>query len=83
MTQAQSKVNKIKGAKGSECASEYVDNADERRGVPFDSDGAIDLVVPEARSRKIESAIGFLHDDTVGDKLEVFIFGGDIFENLS
>lgn len=66
----------------SEGAAENVDDTDEWGWIPFDGNGSIDLIVPEAWSRKVKSAIGFLHDDTVGNKLEVFIFWGDIFQDL-
>jgi len=67
----------------SECASEDVDDADEGRGIPLDGDSAIDLVVPEAGAGDVESAVRLLHDDAVGDELEVLIDGGDVFQNLS
>ena len=66
----------------SECASEDVDDADECGGVPLDGDGSVDLVVPEAGSGDVESAVGLLHDDAVGDELEVLIDVGDALEDL-
>lgn len=68
---------------GSEGAAEDVDDTDEGRSIPLDGDSAVDFVVPEARAGNVESAVGFLHDDAVGDELEVFVDGGDFFENLS
>lgn len=64
-------------------ASEDVDDADEGGGVPLDSDGAIDLVVPEAGARDIEATVCLLHDDAVGDELKVLVDGSNIFEDLS
>ena len=66
----------------SECAAEHVNDADKGRGVPLDSHSAVDLVVPEARPRNVESAVSLLHDDAVGDKLEVLIDVGDALEDL-
>lgn len=73
---------KIEEHNESEGATENVDDTDEWWWVPLDSNGSIDLIVPEARSRKVKSAICFLHNDAVGNKLEVFIFWGDIFQDL-
>ena len=67
----------------SESAAEDVDDADKGRGVPLDGDSSIDFVVPEAGARDVEAAVGFLHDDAVGDELEVLVDGGDFLENLS
>ncbi len=67
----------------SKSTSEDVDDADEGGRVPLDGDGAVDFVVPEAGAWDVESAVGFLHDDTVGDELEVFVDGGDGLEDLS
>jgi hypothetical protein len=74
---------KDKGMGVSECASEDVDDTDEGGGIPFDGDSAVDLVVPEARSRDVEPAVSFLHDDAVCDELEVLVDSRDILENLN
>lgn len=66
----------------SECASENIDDADEGGCVPLDGDSAVDFVVPEARAGDVESAVGLLHDDAVGDELEVLVDGCDAFEDL-
>jgi len=66
----------------SECASEDIDDADECGRIPFDGDSSIDFVVPEAGAGDVESAVSFLHDDTVGDEFEVFIDSCDGFEDL-
>jgi hypothetical protein len=66
----------------SESAAEDVDDANETGCIPFDSHSAIDLIVPEAGAGNVESAVGFLHDDTVGDELEVFVDGRDALEDL-
>ena len=66
----------------SEGAAEHVDDADEAGGVPLDGDSAVDLIVPEAGAGDVESAVGLLHDDAVGDELEVLIDGGDVLEDL-
>ncbi len=67
----------------SQSASEDIDDADERGGVPLDGDSAVDFIVPEARSWNIESAVCFLHDDAIGDEFEVFIDGSDVLEDLN
>jgi hypothetical protein len=64
-------------------ASEDIDDADKGRGVPLDSDGAIDLVVPEAGTRDIEPTVCLLHDDAVGDELKVLVDSSNILEDLS
>ena len=66
----------------SESTAEDVDDTDERWGVPLDGNSAVDLVVPEARAGNVESTVSFLHDDAVGDELEVFVGVGDFFEDL-
>lgn len=65
--------------KGSECAPEYIDHADESGRVPFHSDSAVHLIVPVAGAAEVEPTVGLLHDDTVGDELEVFIHVRDSF----
>lgn len=67
----------------SERASEDVNNADEGRGIPLDGHCSVDLVVPEARTRDVKTAIGLLHDDAVSNKLEVAIDCSDTLENLN
>lgn len=67
----------------SEGAAEDIDDTDEGRCIPFDGDSAVDFVVPEARTGNVESTVGFLHDDAVGDELEVFVDVGDFSEDLS
>jgi hypothetical protein len=62
----------------SECASEDVYNAYKWGGIPFDSDCAIDFVVPKAWSGDIESTISFLHDDAICYEFKVFVDGGDV-----
>lgn len=66
----------------SKSTSEDVDDADEGWCVPLDGDRPIDFVVPEAGAGDVESAIGFLHDDAVGDEFEVFVDSGDALEDL-
>jgi hypothetical protein len=68
--------------KESQGAAEDVDDADERGGVPLDGDCSIDFIIPEAGSRDVESAVCLLHDDAVGDELEVAIDVGDALEDL-
>jgi hypothetical protein len=67
----------------SESAAEDVDDTDKGRGVPLDGDSSIDFVVPEAGAGDVEPTVGFLHDDAVGDELEVLVDGSDFLENLS
>ena len=67
----------------SESAAEDVDDANERRGIPLDGDGSVDFVVPEAGAGDVEPTVGLLHDDAVGDELEVLVDGGDFLEDLS
>jgi hypothetical protein len=67
---------------GSESTAEDVDDADEGRGIPLYGDGSVDFVVPEAGARNVEPAVGFLHDDAVGDELEVLVDGCDFLEDL-
>ena len=67
---------------GSEGAAKHIDDADERGRIPLDGDGSIDLVVPKAGAGDVEPAVGLLHDDAVGDELEVFIDLGDVLEDL-
>ena len=67
---------------GSEGAAEDVNDADEGGSVPLDGDGAVNFVVPEAGAGDVESAVGLLHNDTVGDKLEVLVDTGDALEDL-
>jgi hypothetical protein len=62
--------------------SEDIDDANERRCVPLDSDSAIDFIIPEAGAGDVESAVCLLHDDAIGDELEVPIDCCDILENL-
>ena len=68
---------------GSESASKDVNDADEGACIPFDGDSAIDFVVPEAGAGNVESTVGFLHDDAVGNEFEIFVDGSDCFENLN
>ena len=75
-------IHKIEGKSRSECASEDIDDADQGGCVPFDSDSAVDFVVPEAGARDVEAAVSFLHDDAVGDELEIFVESCDVFEDL-
>lgn len=67
---------------GSERASEDVDDADECGRVPLDGDSSVDFVVPEAGAGDVEPAVGLLHDDAIGDELEVLIDVGDALEDL-
>ncbi len=66
----------------SQSASEDIDNAYKWRCIPFDGDGSIYLVVPEAWSRDVKSAVGFLHDDAISNELEVAIGIGDGLQDL-
>ncbi len=66
----------------SKCTPEYVDYADEWGGIPFDCDGSIDFVVPEAGAGDVESTVGFLHDDAIGYEFEILIDVGDAFKYL-
>lgn len=66
----------------SEGAAEDIDDANETGGVPLDSHCPVDFVVPKAGARNVESAVGLLHDDAVGDELEVFIDCSDVLEDL-
>jgi hypothetical protein len=66
----------------SQCASEHIDYANKSRGIPFDSHRSIHLVVPEARSRYVQAAVSLLHDDAIGDELEVFVDCCDVLQNL-
>lgn len=67
----------------SESASEDIDDADEGGSVPLDGDGAVYLVVPETRARDVEATVGFLHNDAVGNELEVLVDASDVLENLT
>ncbi len=62
----------------SERTSKDIDDADERRSIPFDGDCAIDFVIPKAWSWDIESTISLLHDDAISYELKVFVDCGDI-----
>jgi hypothetical protein len=66
----------------SQGAAEDIDDADEAGSVPLDGDRPVYFVVPEARAGYIESAVGLLHNDAVGDELEVLVDGGDVLEDL-
>ena len=66
----------------SKSASKHIDHTNKRLGVPLDCDGAIHLIIPIARARKIEATICFLHDDAVCYKFEVFVDVGDGLEDL-
>ena len=66
----------------SESASKDVDDTDERRSIPFNSDCSIHLIIPEAGARNVESTISFLHNNAIGNELEVLVDAGDVFENL-
>lgn len=66
----------------SEGTAEDIDDTDKGGRIPLNSDGAINLVIPIAGSAEVEAAVGFLHDDTVGDEFEVFIDVSDSFEDL-
>lgn len=66
----------------SQSATEDVDDTDEGRCVPLNGNSAVDFIVPEARSRDIESAVRLLHDDAIGNELEVFVDLGDILKDL-
>ena len=67
---------------GSQGTSEDIDNADEWGCIPLDGDSSIDFVIPEAGSRDVESAVSLLHNDAVGDELEITVGIGDVFEDL-
>ena len=67
----------------SESASEDIDDTDERRSIPFNSDSSIHLIIPEAGARNVESTISFLHNNAIGNELEVLVDAGDVFENLN
>lgn len=60
-----------------------IDNARHGRRVPLHSDRAIHIVVPVAAARYVEATVCFLHDDAVGDILEVLIDIGHGLQNLS
>lgn len=76
-------ISKIsKSVKQSQGATKYIYNTNEWGRIPFNSDGTINLVIPIAWAREVETTISFLHDDTVGDEFEIFIDIGDGFENL-
>lgn len=77
-----SKSNEWLDQGGSERASEDVDDADESGRVPLDGDSSVDFVVPEAGARDVEPAVCLLHDDAIGDELEVLIDVGDALEDL-
>lgn len=68
---------------GSKGTSKNINNTDKWRRIPFNSDGAINLIIPITRSRQIKPAISFLHDDAVGNKFEIFIDISNWFKNLS
>ena len=66
----------------SQGTSEDIDDADEWGRIPLDSHSSIDFVVPEAGPGDVESAVCLLHDDAVGDELEIAIGVGDALEDL-
>ena len=67
----------------SQSTSEDIHNADETRSIPLDSDRTIHFIIPEAWTGDVESAVSLLHDDAVGDELEVPVDCGDVLEDLS
>ena len=67
----------------SESASKDVDDTDERRSIPFNSDCSIHLIIPEAGARYVESTVSFLHNNAVGNELEVLVDAGDALEDLN
>ena len=67
---------------GSQAATEDVDDARHRWGVPLDRDGTIHVVVPVAATTDVQATVGLLHDDAIGYVLEVLIDVGDGLENL-
>jgi len=67
----------------SECTSKDVYDAYKWGSIPFNSDSAIDFVIPKARSWYIESTISFLHDDAICYEFKVFVDGGDVLQDLA
>ena len=66
----------------SESTSKHIDNTYKGVWIPFDSHSSINFIIPITGSRKVEATVSLLHDDTVGNKFEVFVDSGDAFENL-
>ena len=67
----------------SQRTSEHIDDAYQAGSIPLDCHSAVNFIVPEAGSRDIEPAVSLLHDDAVGDKLEVLIDSGNVLQDLS
>lgn len=67
---------------GSEGTTKDIDNTDKGGGIPLDCNSAIHFVIPIAGSRKVESTVSFLHDDTIGDILEILVDSGDCLQYL-
>lgn len=66
----------------SQSTAEDVDNTDQGRSIPFDSNSSIYFIIPEAGAGDVESTIGLLHNDAVSNELEVAIDCCDVLENL-
>ena len=67
----------------SQGTSEHVDDAYQAGGVPLDGHSAIYFIVPKAGPRDVEPTVSLLHDDAVGDELEVLIDSSNALQDLS
>lgn len=61
---------------------EYIDNGNYGVGFMLNSDRAVSIIIPVARTGDVESALGFLHEQTIHNELEVLVLLGEPLEDL-
>lgn len=63
----------------SEPASEDIHDTSQGLVIPLHGHCPIGVIIPVAGPRDVESAVSLLHDDAVGDVLEVLVDGDEGF----